>query len=163
MQKIIVVDTNVLIGALIGKKYSANRTLIESCLLKRFIPLINNSLFLEYEDVFARPEIIIQSPYSKTESEELFYAFLAICQWTKIYYSWRPNLRDEKDNYLVELAIAGNADFIVTNNIKDFQHRDCISRGKHADTRMSFVGIPRGQNSELKFPQIKAVSPKEII
>ena len=139
MTTAIVVDTNVLIGALIGKKYSANRTLIEFCFFKKFIPLINNSLFLEYEDVFTRPEIIIQSPYSKTESEELFYAFLAICQWTKIYYSWRPNLKDEKDNYLVELAVAGNANFIVTNNVKDFQ------------------------NSELKFPQIKIVTPKEMI
>lgn len=139
MKTAIVVDTNVLIGALIGKKYSANRTLIEFCFFKKFIPLINNSLFLEYEDVFTRPEIIIQSPYSKTESEELFYAFLAICQWTKIYYSWRPNLKDEKDNYLVELAVAGNANFIVTNNVKDFQ------------------------NSELKFPQIKIVTPKEMI
>ena len=139
MKTTIVVDTNVLIGALIGKKYSANRTLIEFCFLKKFIPLINNSLFLEYEDVFTRPEIIKQSPYSKTESEELFYAFLLICQWTKIYYSWRPNLKDEKDNYLIELAVAGNANFIVTNNVKDFQ------------------------NNELKFPQIKIVTPKEMI
>jgi uncharacterized protein len=35
-----------------------------------------------------------------------------------IYYGWRPNLRDEGDNHLVELAVAGGAEFIVTHNIR---------------------------------------------
>lgn len=135
----IVVDTNVLIGALIGKEYGVNRKLIELCLLRQFQPLINDTLFCEYEDVFSRPEIIARSPYSISEAQELFCAFLTVCHWTKIYYSWRPNLRDENDNYLIELAIAGNAGFIVTNNTKDFYF------------------------NELKFPQIKIKLPKEII
>lgn len=139
MAIVIVVDTNVLIGALIGKEYGANRKLIELCLLKQFQPLINDTLFCEYEDVFSRPEIITKSPYSISEAQELFCAFLTVCHWTKIYYSWRPNLRDENDNYLIELAIAGNAEFIVTNNTKDFYF------------------------SELKFPQLKIKPPKEII
>jgi predicted nucleic acid-binding protein len=40
--------------------------------------------------------------------------------WVKIFYGWRPNLRDEGDNHLVELAIAGGAEAIVTYNIRDF-------------------------------------------
>jgi predicted nucleic acid-binding protein len=36
-----------------------------------------------------------------------------------IYYLWRPNLKDEGDNFLIELAVAGNAEIIVTNNVKD--------------------------------------------
>ncbi len=135
----IVVDTNVLIGALIGKQFSANRKLIELCFLKKFQPLINDSLLSEYEDVFSRPEIISKSPYSITESQELLCAFLSTCKWTKIYYSWRPNLKDENDNYLIELAVAGNAKYIVTNNVRDFQR------------------------SELKFPQIQIKLPKELI
>jgi len=39
-----------------------------------------------------------------------------------IHYIWRPNLKDEGDNFLVELAVAGNAKYIVTNNVKDFSH-----------------------------------------
>ncbi len=101
MRAKIVIDTNVLIGALIGKKYSANRRLIELCFQEKFQPLINNTLFSEYEEVFNRQEIISKSPYSETEANELFDAFLSICQWTKIYYLWRPNLVDENDNYLV--------------------------------------------------------------
>ncbi|MGK7953481.1 MAG: putative toxin-antitoxin system toxin component, PIN family [Xenococcaceae cyanobacterium] len=139
MANVIIVDTNVLIGALIGKQYSANRKLIELCLLRKFQPLINDTLFLEYEAVFNRQEIIDKSPYSIQESKELFSAFLVVCQWTKIYYSWRPNLVDENDNYLIELAVAGNAGIIVTNNTKDFRQ------------------------SELKFPQIQIKQPKEVI
>ena len=37
------------------------------------------------------------------------------------YFLWRPNLRDEGDNFLVELAVAGNSEIIVTNNVKDFE------------------------------------------
>ena len=42
-----------------------------------------------------------------------------MCVWVPIYYLWRPNLKDEGDNFLIELAVAGNAEIIVTNNVKD--------------------------------------------
>ena len=135
----IVIDTNVLIGALIGKQYSANRKLLELCLTQKFVPLMNNTLFAEYEDVISRKEILNKSIYTELEINEFLDALLSVCQWVKIYYLWRPNLQDEKDNYLVELAVAGNAGFIVTHNIKDFQR------------------------SQLKFPQIKIKKPQEII
>ena len=47
---------------------------------------------------------------------------LAACAgrtWIKIYYGWRPNLADEGDNHLIELAIAGAARAIVTHNVRD--------------------------------------------
>jgi predicted nucleic acid-binding protein len=33
----------------------------------------------------------------------------------------RPNLRDEADNHVVELAVAGAADAIVTANVRGFR------------------------------------------
>ena len=42
-----------------------------------------------------------------SEHEELLGIFLSACQWTRIYYAWRPNLRDEADNHVIELAVAG--------------------------------------------------------
>ena len=38
-----------------------------------------------------------------------------------IYYTWRPDLRDEADNHLIELGVAGKAEYLVTRNIKEFQ------------------------------------------
>nr|VFK09776.1 MAG: PIN domain [Candidatus Kentron sp. LPFa]VFK25984.1 MAG: PIN domain [Candidatus Kentron sp. LPFa] len=44
-----------------------------------------------------------------------------MCQWVPIHYLWRPNSKDEGDNFLIELALAGNASIIVTNNVRDFR------------------------------------------
>ena len=135
----IVIDTNVLIGALISKEYGANRKLLELCLKGEFQPLINYTLFSEYEELINRPSILKLCKRSPEEINILFDGFLSVCELVKIYYLWRPNLVDEGDNYLVELAIAGNAQVLVTHNIKDFQQ------------------------SQLKFPQLQIKQPKEII
>jgi predicted nucleic acid-binding protein len=57
----------------------------------------------------------------------------------QVYYLWRPNLRDEGDNHLVELAVAGAAQVIVTNNVADFQ------------------------TSELRFPGIRVLRPGDLL
>ena len=44
---------------------------------------------------------------------------LSVTRWVEIYYLWRPNLPDEADNHLIELAMAGGASHIITKNIKD--------------------------------------------
>ena len=135
----IVIDTNVLIGALIGKEFGANRKLLELCLKRKFQPLINYILFSKYEDLINRPSILKLCQRSPEEITVLLDGLLSVCELVKIYYLWRPNLVDENDNYLVELAIAGNADILVTHNIKDFQQ------------------------AQLKFPQLQIRQPKEII
>ena len=58
---------------------------------------------------------------------------------TRIFYNWRPNLRDEADNHLIELAIAGNAETIVTRNIRDFTGMD------------------------LSFPDLQIITPEDFI
>ena len=116
--KKIVVGTSILISALIGSK-GPSRELLRQCLQGRYQPLMSNTLFLEYEDVTSRAQIRKLCPLSHQEIDELLKAFYSVCHWVSIHYLWRPNLRDENDNFLVELAIAGNAEIIVTNNIKD--------------------------------------------
>lgn len=135
----VVIDTNVLIGAFIGKECGANRKLLELCLKGEFQPLINYTLFSEYEDLINRPSILKLCKRSVEEINTLFEGFLSICELVKIYYLWRPNLRDEDDNYLVELAIASNAEILITNNTKDFT------------------------SSQLKFPNLQIKQPKEVI
>lgn len=51
---------------------------------------------------------------------------MSVCKWVRIFYLWRPNLRDEADNHLVELAIAGNAQIIVTRNVNDFRRSQLL-------------------------------------
>ena len=134
----IVVDTSVFISALIGSTGSS-RELIRRCLKGEYQPLMGNALFLEYESVMQRKEIISQCSLTNTEIYTLLVSFINVSQWISIYYLWRPNLKDEANNHLIELAVAGNAQIIVTKNVKDFQ------------------------NAELVFPNLSILRPEEII
>lgn len=78
-------------------------------------------------------------PLPRVDVEALLAALMSVSQWVQVYYLWRPNLRDEGDNHLIELAIAGNAEAIITQNVKDFQR------------------------AELIFPQLSILSPKALI
>lgn len=117
----IVIDTNILINVFLGKKESASREFFRRCLKLEYQPLISNALFNKYYDVINRDRIVPLCPLNEEERIKLLKAFMSLCQWIKIYYLWRPNLVDEADNHLIELAIAGNAQIIVTRNIKDFK------------------------------------------
>ncbi|MDH3598461.1 MAG: PIN domain-containing protein [Candidatus Tectomicrobia bacterium] len=76
---------------------------------------------------------------NRDEREALFNAFLSVCQWQTMYVAWRSNLPDEADNHLVELAVAGQATMIVTQNVSDFVR------------------------TELHFPSLRIVPPEELV
>ena len=135
----IVVDTNIFVSVLIGQKESASRELLRQCLQGKYQPLMGNALFAEYQDVVNRDDITAICPLTNIEKTNLLAAFMSVCQWVRVYYLWRPNLLDEADNHLIELAVAGNAEIIATRNIKDFKQ------------------------SQLKFPQLKILEPEEIL
>jgi putative PIN family toxin of toxin-antitoxin system len=128
MSQKIVVDTSVLISALIGKR-GASREVLRRCLKGEYDPQISNALFQEYEAVNSRREVIERCPLTEREIRELLNAIYSVCTWTPVYYLWRPNLRDEGDNFLIELALAGNSEVIVTNNVKDLENAELNFEG----------------------------------
>jgi uncharacterized protein len=151
----IVIDTNVLVGALVGQERSANRKLLELCLKGEFKPLISYTLFSEYEDLINRASILELCKRSPEEINILFDGFLSVCELVKIYYLWRPNLIDEDDNYLVELAVAGNAEILITHNLKNFNR-----------SQLKFL-LERDwtswRNTSVPHAQLQIKQPKEII
>jgi putative PIN family toxin of toxin-antitoxin system len=116
----IVLDTNVFISACLGQG-AANRV-VELCLLKQFQPLMSATLLAEYEAVLSRDALFVNCALSATEREQLLDVFLAQCRLVRIYYRWRPNLSDEADNHLLELALAGQASHLITQNRRDFAY-----------------------------------------
>ena len=124
----IVVDTNVLVSAVLSPD-GASREVLRRCLSGTARPLIGNALFLEYEDVLSRDELFAMSPISREDRTALLDAVLGVCQWINISYLWRPNLQDESDNHLVELAVAGDAAWIVTGNERDVAAGELIFDG----------------------------------
>ena len=133
----IVVDTNVFVGACMG--VGASNRVIAACVEKRSTPLMGTALFAEYEDVLGREALFDGCRLKLDEREELLDIFLSACEWTRIHYGWRPNLPDEGDNHLVELAIAGGAEFVVTRNLRDL-------------SRM-----------ELRFPSLTVLDPEAFL
>ena len=83
--------------------------------------LISVPLFAEYEAVLSRAAIQRRCPLSAIEQARLFDAFLNRTRLVEVYYRWRPNLRDEGDNHVMELAVAAGDAPIVTFNGKDFR------------------------------------------
>ena len=138
MPERVVLDTNVFVTALISEG-GASRGVIRLCLRRRFQPLMGEKLFNEFEDVLGRATPFQASPLLPREREELLDAFLSVCEWVRVFYLWRPNLPDEGDNHLVELAVAGLAATLVTQNVRD------LRRG------------------ELHFPQLRIETPAEFM
>ena len=138
MDKTIVVDTCVIISALIGKK-GPSRAVLRHCFKGIYKPLISNALFSEYQGVSNRENIVNLCPLTEIEKQQLLNSFYNICHWVSIKYLWRPNISDEGDNFLIELAVAGNATHLVTNNINDLA------------------------NTELKFPNLKILTPQQLL
>jgi len=99
MTDTVVIDTSVLISALIGAR-GPNREITRKCLLGNYKPLISNTLFQEYEDVSKRKQVLDICPLTQKEILELLHSFYSVCHWVPIYYLWRPNLIDEGDNFL---------------------------------------------------------------
>lgn len=119
----LVIDTNVWISALISQD-GASREIIKLALLGEISPQISSALFLEYEAVMNRKSIQKQCSLKVDEQKELFQAFLSVCTYNEIFYLWRPNLKDADDNFLVELAVASNSAFIITENIQDLKSNE---------------------------------------
>jgi predicted nucleic acid-binding protein len=117
----IVIDTNVFVSALRTTEAtnSASRAILRSALTGKYLPLFGNALWLEYEDLLGRP--VWTESTTPTERRAVLKALAAKGRWVSIYYGWCPNLPDEGDNHLIELAIAGNARAVITYNIRDLR------------------------------------------
>lgn len=134
--KIVVIDTNVLVSALPGQG-GMSRRVMRACLAGELQPVLGPALLAEYEDVFSRTLLWKDALASPTEREAVLNAFLSKCRWVEVFFAWRPNLPDEADNHLIELALAAQAEAIITKNLRD------LTRG------------------ELKFPSVRILTPKE--
>jgi putative PIN family toxin of toxin-antitoxin system len=136
----IVLDTNVFVNALLSTHHgSRSRAVVRACITGQHEPLFGVALFREYEDALSRTALFARSRTSAAERTEVFGALLHRARWVEVYFAWRPNLMDEGDNHLIELAVAGGAEALVTRNIADFKR------------------------AELKFPGLAIVTPEQFL
>src|SRR5439155_27204231 len=84
---------------------------------KKFITCISIGSVLEYEDVLSRKI----HGLTKTDIKQFLDYICLISEHTKVHFLWRPTLKDPSDDMLLELAVAANAQHIVTYNLADFK------------------------------------------
>lgn len=115
----VVLDTCVLVAA--GRsRNGATFSLLRLLRDGGFTALASVPLFLEYEAVLKRPEQM--GIGSRTEGMiDAFLDALSIrMEAVHLHYLWRPQLRDPADEMVLETALNGRADALVTFNVSDF-------------------------------------------
>lgn len=117
----IVVDTNVLVAAQRSKR-GASAKLISLVGTDRFDIHLSVPLVLEYEEVLLRDRAELE--LTQEDVADLIDALCALATHHKIYFLWRPYLRDRKDEMVLELAVAAQCDYIITYNQRDFSGAD---------------------------------------
>lgn len=115
----IVLDTNVLVAASRSRN-GASFALLQWLREGRFVALTSVPLMLEYEAVLHRPEQLAAGNRSPTMVEAFLDAFCLLCEPVHLHYLWRPQTRDPADEMVLETALNGRADALVTMNVSDF-------------------------------------------
>ena len=75
---------------------------------------------MEYEAVCARPEHQLAAGLNEQEVRIFVDAVIAIAEPVKIHYLWRPQLRDPSDEMVLETAVNGRANLLITFNVRDY-------------------------------------------
>jgi putative PIN family toxin of toxin-antitoxin system len=116
MQKI-VIDTNVIVSALIQKSYP-NQIINDLFLENKFQLCISEELMAEYYEVLARPKFAkFQDFFIRAESLLVDIESRA----TKFHPRIKLDLiSDVGDNKILELADESIANFVITGNTNDF-------------------------------------------
>lgn len=138
MKPNIIIDTNVLLTAL-KSNLGASYRLLAMNPEERFAIHISAPLVAEYESVLKRGQLVL----SEQQLDDIIDFICAKAMHHKIFYLWRPVLKDPDDDFLLELAVKANA-MIVTWNLGDF---------KRAASFGIKVMTPRDFLIELENPQ----------
>jgi|HubBroStandDraft_3_1064219.scaffolds.fasta_scaffold146353_2 putative PIN family toxin of toxin-antitoxin system len=114
-----VLDTAV-IGAALRSDTGASRELLEAARARTFELVLSVPLLLEYEAVLTRPEHAAEHRISTAGIAALVDELAFIGKKVILGIRTRPQLWDANDEMVLETALTGQADAIVTFNVRDF-------------------------------------------
>jgi putative PIN family toxin of toxin-antitoxin system len=115
----IVLDTSVVVASL-RTRLGAGNAVLRLVARRRVVALATPPLFLEYEDVLKRPEHQLVHGLAPEAIDEFLAELAALIEPVEVHFQWRPQSRDPNDEMVLEAAINGQADALVTYNIADF-------------------------------------------
>lgn len=135
---LLTLDTNILYQAL-KSKTGASHFILQQVRNRKNQIALSVPVFFEYHDVLTRDNSLKDFELQLNDIEKFLRFIAYIGKTFEIYFLLRPNLEDEKDNKIVELAVTNQSDYLITSNVRDFK------------------------NAELKFDQLKIITPSEFV
>jgi putative PIN family toxin of toxin-antitoxin system len=115
----LVLDTDVIVAAM-RSPAGASAAILRLARLGHVSLFLSVPLALEYETVCRRPEHRLAAGLSEGEVNLFVDAIVAMAQEVTLHFLWRPQLRDPSEEMVLEAAINGGTDALVTFNAKDF-------------------------------------------
>ncbi len=115
----VVLDTSVIVSALRSRRGASNAVL-QLVATRQLVLLVSPPVFLEYEDALKRPEHRLVHGLALDEVDEFLCELAALVEPVDLHFQWRPQSRDPNDEMVLETAINGGADALVTYNVGDF-------------------------------------------
>ena len=115
----VVPDTCISVSA-VRSRTGASFPVLSLGLYRAYKWLATTATFLQMEDVLKRPEHLAAGEMSAIEVDQLLTVVADRITPVQVHYQWRPQLADPGDELILECAINGSADAIVTHNVRDF-------------------------------------------
>jgi putative PIN family toxin of toxin-antitoxin system len=114
----VIIDTNVILSGLKSQKGQSYK-ILQKILNGGIHFAISVPLVLEYEAVLKRE--LNRDIFTDRDINDFINFICKAGEPTKIYYLWRPFLKDPYDDHILEVAITANCKYIITYNKKDFE------------------------------------------
>src|SRR5439155_1070248 len=115
----LVLDTDVVVAALRSPS-GASAAILRAVRRGKPVILISIPLAMEYEAICCKAEHRLAAELSGSEVDVFVETVIAMAEPVQTHFLWRPQLRDPNDEMVLEAAVNGRADALVTFNRRDF-------------------------------------------
>jgi len=115
----VVLDTDVIVAGM-RSPGGASAAILRQARQSRVTLLMSVPLAMEYEAVCSEAEHRLAAGLSEREVEIFLDGVIALAEPVKAHFLWRPQLHDPGDEMVLEAAVNGQAELLVTFNVRDF-------------------------------------------
>ena len=112
-------DTDAVVAAM-RSPTGASAAIVRAVRQRQAALLLSVPLAMEYEAVCRRPEHRVEAGLSERQVGIFLDAIIALAEPVLTHFLWRPQLRDPNDEMVLEAAVNGRAEALVTFNVRDY-------------------------------------------